>query len=92
MVRSARAFEWLARWRSRASELRAGEYELSRGLSAERVLATIDGVRSAGEICHELAGEYEPAATLDLLRILAEFCVEKEMMPRPYFWLYLCCH
>jgi UPF0755 protein len=52
VVRSARAFEWLARWRSRAGELRAGEYELSRGFSAERVLAAI----TAGNVkTHELA-------------------------------------
>jgi len=52
LVRNALAFEWLARWRNRAGELRAGEYELSRRLSAERVLATI----TAGNVkTHELA-------------------------------------
>ncbi len=52
LVRSARSFEWLARWRDRAGELRAGEYELSRALGAEGVLEAL----AAGRVrTHELA-------------------------------------
>ena len=52
LVHDARAFEWLARWRGRAADLRAGEYELSRGLGAEGVLAAL----AAGRVrTHELS-------------------------------------
>jgi UPF0755 protein len=38
LVRSARALEWLGRWRGASGELRAGEYELSPALAAPEVL------------------------------------------------------
>jgi UPF0755 protein len=41
LVRSARAFETLARWRGLAGELRAGEYDLSPHLSAGQILDRI---------------------------------------------------
>jgi UPF0755 protein len=39
LVRSARAVEWLGRWRGVASGLRSGEYELSGRLSSQEILA-----------------------------------------------------
>lgn len=41
LVRSARALEWLGRWRGVASELRAGEYDLSPGLPANEILTRL---------------------------------------------------
>ncbi len=38
IVKSALAFELLARWRERAADLRAGEYALAPSLGAEAVL------------------------------------------------------
>jgi UPF0755 protein len=41
LIRNARAFEWLGRWREAAGELRAGEYALSRELSSGEILDRI---------------------------------------------------
>jgi UPF0755 protein len=38
LVRSARAFEWLGRYRGVAAELRSGEYDLSSALAAREIL------------------------------------------------------
>jgi UPF0755 protein len=40
-IRSARAFEWLARWRELAGRLQAGEYELSGAMPAEEILTIL---------------------------------------------------
>ncbi len=41
LVRSAVAFEWLARYRKRAGDLKAGEYRLSAALAPEEILSRI---------------------------------------------------
>lgn len=79
LVRSAWGFEWLARWRGRAGDLRAGEYELSPRFSAGEVLAVI----TAGQVkthpvalpegltAVEIAGRIEAAGLADAGEFLA---------------------
>jgi UPF0755 protein len=47
LVRSAVAFEWLARYRKRAGDLKAGEYRLSAALAPEEILSRIVAGRVA---------------------------------------------
>jgi len=51
LVRSAEAAEWLARLSGRASRLKAGEYELSPGMSSREIL---ERIASGQVVTHEL--------------------------------------
>jgi len=73
LVRSAVAFEWLARYRNRAGDLKAGEYRLSAALAPEEILsrivagrvATYEGIVPEGMTAAQVALRLEAAGLAD---------------------------